>query len=244
MTNTYKMADKIIEIHSLYQEVHNYCRDYRADGQPDFSVAITPDDISYERKKSADNDIAEGRTIQYWQDTYLEKLAVYRKIAEKMPEYNTFLFHGSAVAVDGKCYLFTAKSGTGKSTHTRLWRELLGSRAVMVNDDKPLIRVSENGITVFGTPYNGKHQIGSNIAVPLKAICILKRARENSIRSVTKAEAYAMLLQQSYRPNSRIALAKTLALIDKMADQVTLWELDCNISSEAAQIAYEKMSSL
>lgn len=172
MKQTYKIAEKIIEINSIHEEVHDYCRDYLSDGEPDFTVTTTEKDIEYERQKSAKNDIAEGQPVMSWSDSYLEEFAVYRKSAEKLPEYDTFLFHCSAVAVDSVGYLFTAKSGTGKSTHTRLWLELLGSRAVMVNDDKPLICVSNDEITVFGTPYNGKHRLGSNIAVPLKAICI------------------------------------------------------------------------
>lgn len=101
MKQTYKIAEKIIEINSIYEEVHDYCRDYLFEGTPDLTVITTENDIEYERQKSAKNDIAEGRPVQNWSDSYLEELAVYRKIAEKMPEYDTFLFHGSAVAVDG-----------------------------------------------------------------------------------------------------------------------------------------------
>ena len=241
MKETYKIAEKIIEIDSLYKEVHDYCRDYLCDETPDFTVTTTNADIEYERQKSARNDIAEGRPVQNWSDSYLEELAVYRKIAEKMPEYDTFLFHGSAVAVDGVGYLFTAKSGTGKSTHTRLWREYLGEQAVMVNDDKPLLHITEKSVTVYGTPYNGKHRLGSNIAVPLKAICILGREEKNTIRKITKAEAYTMLLQQSYRPSDSAALAKTLTLIDKMTDRVALWRLGCNMDISAAELSYNSM---
>ena len=158
-----------------------------------------------------------------------------------MPMYETFRLHGSAVAVDGMCYLFTARSGTGKSTHTKLWRRMLGSRAVMVNDDKPLLRVEENGVTVFGTPYNGKHRLGANISVPLKAICILERSVENHIHPITPEEAYTMLLQQSYRPQDKAALLKTLMLIDKMKEKTAFWRLGCNMDISAAEIAYQAM---
>ena len=158
-----------------------------------------------------------------------------------MPDFDTFLFHGSCVAVDGEGYLFTAKSGTGKSTHTRLWREYLGDRAVMVNDDKPLIRADENGVTIFGTPYNGKHRLGSNIAVPLKAVCILTRAAENHIEPIDREQAYAMLVQQAYRPADPVAMAKTLTLIDRLADGAKLYLLGCNMDIEAAKAAYEGM---
>ena len=107
-------------------------------------------------------------------DDYLETLAVCRRIAERMPEHDTFLFYGSCIAVDGAGYVFTAKSGTGKSTHTRLWREMLGVRAVMVNDDKPLIRIADDGSVIYDPPWDCNHHLSHNIAVPLKAICILE----------------------------------------------------------------------
>ena len=232
MKNTYKIANKVIEIVSLHEKVHYYCKDYRYDGMPDFTVVTGQADIEYERKKAERKNVA---------DDYLEELAVYRKIAEQMPEYDTFLFHGSAVAVDNRCYLFTAKSGTGKSTHTRLWRKLLGSRAVMVNDDKPLLHVDSSGVTVFGTPYNGKHRLGTNIAVPLKAVCILERSENNHIRQITQMEAYTILLQQSYRPYNSEALAKTLTLIDTMAQCVSFWQLGCNMDISAAELSYNAM---
>ena len=156
-----------------------------------------------------------------------------------MPEYNAFLFHGSAIAVDGEAYLFTAKSGTGKSTHARLWREMLGERAVMVNDDKPMIRVTDHGAIVYGTPWNGKHHLGANIAVPLKSICILERGAENQICRVSKAEALPMLVQQAHRPNDPAALARTMTLIDKL--QAPIYRLRCNMDISAAELSYNTM---
>lgn len=241
MTGVYRFADKNIKIESVCDDVHEYCKEYKSDSEPDFTVVTTINDIEYEKKRSASNDIYEGKPVVEYNDGYLEELAVYRKIAEKMPEYDTFLFHGSAVAVDGQAYLFTAKSGTGKSTHTRLWRKLLGERAVMVNDDKPLIRADERGVVVFGTPYNGKHRLGNNISVPIKAVCILERSEKNHIRQITKSEAYATILQQSYRPDNVAALSKTLILIDKMSEQVAFWRLGCNMELEAADISYNTM---
>lgn len=203
-TGKYKIAGKIIEVNSQYKRVHDYCKDYSSDEPADFSVIITTDDILFEKQKTASEFEYEGIQNPDFSDGLLEETAVYRKIAEKMPDYDSFVFHGSVIAVDGIAYLFTAKSGTGKSTHTRLWRERFGDRAVMVNDDKPLISVGNNGIIAYGTPYNGKHRLGNNISVPLKAICILERSAENHIRRISKAEAYAMLLQQVYRPHDNV----------------------------------------
>lgn len=241
MKETYKIAGKIIEITSIYEEVHWLCKDYKSNEIPDFSVKIEQSDIDWERMKSAAEDERENIPIRQFGDAYLETLAVYRKIAEQMIEYDTILFHGSVVAVDGEGYLFTAKSGTGKSTHTRLWRKLFGERAVMVNDDKPLLRVTEAGVTAFGTPWDGKHRLSSNIAVPLKGICILKRSAENHIRQIEKKEAFPMLVQQTYRPQDSLKLVKTMEFIDKMVSMCGLYVLGCNQDIEAAEVAYNGM---
>lgn len=237
MTGRYLIADKCIEIRSLYRDVHRYCERYRTEREPDFTVVIGESDLAFERGRGAEtpDEPRENR------DPYLERLAVYRKIAEKMPAYGTFLFHGSCVAVDGEGYLFTAKSGTGKSTHAGFWRKLLGERAVMVNDDKPLLHVDESGVTVYGTPWNGKHRLGENLAVPLRALCLLERAQENRIRPIPAAEAWPMLLQQSYRPLDGAAMKKTMELLGLMAAQVPIYRLGCNLDPDAARVAYEAM---
>ena len=231
MKKTYCFAELIICVSSKGGKVYQMCKPYVTEGMPHFSISVAQQDIDYERSR-ADR--------PGYSDAYLETLAVYRKIAEKMPEYDTFLFHGSAIAVGGKAYIFTAKSGTGKSTHARLWREMLGDRAVMVNDDKPLVRVHPDGAaTVYGTPWDGKHHLSANIAVPVRAICILERAKENSIREITKAEALPMLLQQTYRPADPAALKKTLTLIDRL--NVKLFRLGCNMERNAAETSYNAM---
>ena len=242
MTNIYRFAELNIGITSLDSEVHRLCADYLTNStQLDFIITTTQDDIDFEREKSAREDTREGIPIRQFSYGYLETLAVYRKIAERMPEHDTILFHGSCVAVDGAAYLFAAVSGTGKSTHTRLWQKMLGARAVMVNDDKPLIRIEADGsAVVFGTPWNGKHRLSSNISVPLRALCSLERASENSIREITRAEALPMLVQQAYRPADPAALEKTLTLITRL--NVKFYRLSCNMDPQAAELSYHTMS--
>ena len=241
MVNRYKIADKVVEVKSIYVEVHEYCADYLTDEPADYSITTTQADIDFERERSAREDEVEDIPIRHFSDSYLEELAVYRKIAEIMLDFDTVLFHGSVVAVDGVGYLFTAKSGTGKSTHTRLWREYFGDRAVMVNDDKPLLHIADSGVVAYGTPYNGKHRLGTNTSVPLKAICILTRSADNHIEPITREQAYTMLLQQVYRPADMLKMAKTLELVDRLADSVKLYRLGCNMDISAAKIAYEGM---
>lgn len=231
MSNVYRIADKNIKITSLFSFIHVYCKGYETECEPDFEIEITDNDIK-----------AESRTLQAESaGGWLEISAVYRKIAEIMPKYDTLMIHGSAVSVDGEGYLFTAKSGTGKSTHTRLWRELLGSRAVMVNDDKPFIRISEDEARIYGTPYCGKEGLNTNISVPLKAICVLERSETNRIRQVDFSNVYPILVQQTYHPSDREMFNRTLELLDRLSRHVSFYRLACNTELEAAEISYNAM---
>ena len=242
-TDIYRIAGRDIKICSLYPAVHEYCREYRVpeeerqilpegkDGFP--TVCITPQDIAYEN--------AADEKLQHFSDAYLEVLAVCRRIAESMPAYDTFLFHASAAAVDGKAYLFAAESGTGKSTHARLWREMLGDRVVMVNDDKPFVSIIRDQAIVCGSPWTGKHRLGSNISVPVKAVCVLERGETNRICRISAAEAYPVLIRQTYRPHDPRMMLKTLQLIDRLAGMAEFYRLSCNMDPEAAKLSYETM---
>lgn len=241
-TFTIALAGRNISIASEYPGFQTYCQDYLAEGPADLNIQVRQEHIDFEREKSAREDIVEGRPVEEYPAGYLATLAAYRQIAEGMLKFDTFLFHGSAISVDGQGYLFTAKSGTGKSTHTRLWREHFGERLVTVNDDKPLLRVMDDRVMVCGTPWDGKHRISSNVMVPLKAICILRRGQENRIRPVSVQEALPILLQQSYRPSNPQQLGKLLELVDKTSKLTGLYVLECNMDPEAALVAYRGMS--
>ena len=232
ITGNYRIADKNIRIISGYDRIHEMSRLYRYSGEPDLIIEISEKDLRKER------DRADGQ----YSDAYLETLAVYRKIAEVMPGWDTLLIHGSAVCADGAGYLFTAKSGTGKSTHAGLWRKLLKERVQMINDDKPLLHIGKDAVTVYGTPWNGKHHLGGNISAPLKSICFLEQAADNHIVKLAKAEAYPLLLQQVYRPAEREMLMKTLQLLDILQDSVSFYRLSCNMDLSAAELSYSVMS--
>ena len=212
--------------------------DFRAEGRPDFTIRITPADMEREAVEFAKVDRRLNRSLDR-PASLLEFIAFHRKLNEKAPFYRVFSFHGSAVAMDGEAYLFTARSGTGKSTHTRLWREAFGDRAVMVNDDKPMLRVTEQETLVCGTPWNGKHKLGSNIDMPLKAICFLERSEQNWIREAEKGEILPRLFPQILRPDDPAAVARIMEMLDSM--HVRYYRLGCNMDPEAARISYEGM---
>ena len=237
----YRMAERNIGVESLHERVHALCAAYAVDAAPDMVVRVTQADIDRERVQAAREARRVGRPVQPWDDGYLEELAVYRKIAERMPAYDTFLFHGSAVAVDGQGYLFVAPSGTGKSTHAQLWQELLGPRFRYVNDDKPLIRIAEGAVYVYGTPYDGKHHRSEAVVVPLRALCLLQRGRETVVRPLAHRDAFPRLLGQVYRPQDRAAMARTVALLQALTERVALYELSCAPEADAARTAFEGM---
>lgn len=237
------LAGRIIAVSTIYPGVQIICRDYIAEGGPaDFQVVVTQKDIDFEREKSAREDMQEFGCVHKYPAGYLETLAVYRQIAEKLLDYDTLLFHGSTISVDGEGYVFTAKSGTGKSTHTRFWRETFGDRLVMVNDDKPLLRVTDEGVIAYGTPWDGKHHLSTNTSVPLKAICVLNRAEDNHIEPLSISEAFPMLLQQTYRPQDPVRMMKVMALLEKLMHKTQLYNLGCNLNPEAAMVAYNGMN--
>ena len=205
-------------------------------------MTTSPKDIIFEREKSIREAELEGIIVREFSDTYLETIAVLRKVTEGLFGFDTLLFHGSVVAVDGQAYLFTAKSGTGKSTHTRFWRETFGDRAVMVNDDKPFLRITEDGVLAYGSPWNGKHKLGNNICVPLKAICILERGEENQIQAISGQEASMMLFQQSNRPMDPRKMPIYMDLIDQLSKKTEFYRMQCNLDPNAAQVAFDAMS--
>lgn len=242
MQNTYRLAGHTVKIESLYSQVHALCAAYRAEDEAEYCITITPTDIAFERERSARADALEGATPHEYADPYLETLAVYRKLAQLLVQEDILLMHGSVVAVDGQAYLFTAKSGTGKTTHTRLWMQQFGDRAVIVNGDKPLLRIAAESVTVYGTPWDGKEHLSTNTSCPLKAICILTRSKTNHIERISKKEALPMLCQQVHRPADPAALAKMLALVNRLGSSVPLYRLGCNMEPEAAQVAYNGMN--
>lgn len=283
MKGLYKIADEIVEIETLYPDTHEMLKDYkdplqlplkegRAQNDSDsvdysgkiIHIVTCAEDIEKEQAMSDEEMRFEGHEEIQYPKGYLETLAVYRKLCAQMASRGVILMHGSVIAVDGEGYLFTAASGTGKSTHVRLWRKLFGERAVMVNDDKPLVRVktlsnsplkeedaelrtdSKNAadskrVIVYGTPWDGKHRLSTNISVPLKAICILERGAENEIHKITPQEAFPMLIQQSHRPEDPAAFIASMQLLGEVAKNTGLYRLHCNMEEEAAKVSYEGM---
>ena len=235
---TIELAGKAYRVSCLFETTKAYCKNYITDNDEDYSIALTADNIAFERRLAVQRD-ADGAA---YSDAYLETLALLRRLAENAPNFDAFLIHGSAIMVDNKAYLFTAPSGTGKSTHSALWRQMLGDRAKMINDDKPFIRKDMNGFSLCGTPWNGKHKLGAPVSAPLAGICFLEQAQQNEISMLTADEALNRLMLQCYMPKNPNAALKTLEMLDSLLKQVPVYRLLCNISVDAAELSYNTMT--
>ncbi len=240
MEFTVRLADVNIKVTSIYSDVYDLCKDYLTDDEPEFSVEIVQADIDYEKVVNIREAEVEGIPVIEYPDSYLETLAVYRKIASLLLDREIMLMHGAVVAVDDKAWLFTAPSGTGKTTHINLWLENIPGSYV-VNGDKPLIRLSPSPV-VYGTPWAGKEGLNRNVGVPLCGIVLLNRGVENEIEEVSFATCMPVLVQQSYRPKDRVGVEKTLGLICKLGKAVPLYSLKCNMLPEAAWTVYNVLN--
>jgi len=239
----YLIAETVVEIETTYKTTHRLSADYVYDGDAatELAVSVSPEEIEEQRVEFKRTQELEGHPEATTTEGYLEFTAVHKQLSEYVLGKGFLLMHGSAIAVDGQSYLFTAKSGTGKSTHTSLWRQCFGERAVMVNDDKPYLKLIDGQVFAYGTPWNGKEHLGTNVHLPLKAICILERDSVNHIERMDTADAFPMLVQQSYRPEDTLQAAVSLGILGQVAEKVDLYRLGCNMDPEAAIVAYNGM---
>ena len=159
--------------------------------------------------------------------------------ARALLNFDGFQLHSSAVMVDGKAYLFSAPSGTGKSTHTEKWCRLFGAK--LLNDDKPVLRLQEGQWIAYGTPWSGKYDLSTPTGVPLGGIAFLQRAEENRIRRLDPQEAVPLIISQSLRYLRPDQMELQLALLDKLLRQMPVWLLECRNDDQAAYLAYENM---
>ena len=239
-----KIAGHTAAVSALFESTPQYFRAYLTQDAPEFSVTVSREDIAFEQADLLEEAHRDGFKPRVFTDPFLERTAIQRAFAEFLFDREILLLHGSAVAVDGNGYLFTAHSGTGKSTHTRLWRQVFGQRAVMVNDDKPFVAFSPNGVWLHGSPWSGKHGLDTNVCVPLKGICLLERGPENNIQRIMPEEILPMLQKQTYCPMDTAKHPAFHNLIGRLSQSIPLWRMACTKDPAAAQMAHDAMAEI
>lgn len=148
------------------------------------------------------------------------------------------VLHGSAIAYKGRGVIFSAPSGTGKSTHTGFWKQCFGEDVIFVNDDKPALRFEQEAVYMYGTPWSGKTDLNTNIRVPLHAVVFVERGEKNAVRRLALTESIYYLQSQVIQPYHDAKVGS--ALIDRMievATRVPVYMLTCNMDPEAAYVA-------
>ena len=229
----YDIADLRIDIRNEYPYTTRFCAEYLSKDQTaaaDIIATVSAEEFDEEKKQS-----------QNFPDGYIENICLYRSICLQLPHFNRMLLHAAILEYDGNAYAFLGRSGTGKSTHTGLWLQALEG-AKIVNGDKPILWITDEGVIACGTPWMGKEGRGSNTKAPLKGLCFLEQAKENSIRRLSPAEVTSKLFLQLLLPTEEEAAAKTLELADRLIEQVPAWLLKCDISEEAVKCSFEEMT--
>ena len=229
-----------VEVAALSPRCRLLCRDYITENKPDFKVSITDSDIRYEAEELQSfrkifnkniNIVNKSSNTKGFvnlnNDYYLEVSAIYRKIVEKALLYDLFLMHGAVIALENDAFMFSAPSGTGKTTHIRKWLQNIEG-AYVVNGDKPLIKITGSKAIACGTPWSGNEHLNTNTMVPLKAIVLMFRSDANYIQEISFAQAYPLLLQQTYIPASRKKAIKTLKLIAQLQGKVHFFQFYFN----------------
>ena len=149
----------------------------------------------------------------------------------------TLLAHASVVVNDGKAYLFLGRSGTGKSTHSRLWQQAIQG-TMPLNDDHPILRINEQGhVIAYGSPWSGKTPCYRNESAPVGGIVRIKRALKNNIRRLSPIESYASLLTSCFGMtwDKDLADGKDHTL-QSIITTVPCWTLECLPNEEAARV--------
>ncbi len=228
MIQYYKIAGLIVQMDTFGRNLEQAKPYLTAEGKPDIVIQTNPVDM---QKIESHLSLEDCEYI-------LSGWEFYRKLIA----FDGFMLHSSAVVVDGRAYLFSATSGTGKSTHTSLWLKKFGDKAYILNDDKPALRL-ENGVWyAYGTPWSGKYDISTNTRIPVAGICFITRSKTNKIYPFNGSKAVFAFLEQTVRPADMQSRTTIMNLLQEMMSGVPIWKLECNMEPEAADVAYDAMS--
>lgn len=173
-------------------------------------------------------------------DEEIEYIGIGAAFYKELLNFNGMMLHASAVALDDEAYLFSAPSGTGKSTHAQVWLRLFDG-AEIINDDKPAIRKMNGSYFVFGTPFSGKNDISiNNRSYPLKGICFLDRGK-NQIKKLSACDAMAPFFNQTIRPDDEVKMDLLCRQVEDMLKDINFYSMFCDVSDEAVKMAYNAM---
>lgn len=231
----YEIAGLRVQLEAKFPFTEKFCKGYISDNQDlpaDIVARATEEECAEEKAQSPG-----------FSDGYIENICLYRSLCMQLPTLNRMLLHCSVLEYDGNGYAFLGRSGTGKSTHTKLWLQYLEKTRV-INGDKPILQLANDGFIAYGTPWQGKEGWGCNCKAPLKGLCFLEQAKQNSIRRLTPSEVSGLLFRQVLLPMEEEQVEKTLELIDRLIMTTPAYLLQCDISEEAVKTSFGALTGL
>ena len=233
---TIRIADVTVEMDNRHNYVYEQCADYLCkDSMPVFRASVSDAEVrAYMASCARPMTLPEA-----------ESHLLYRRICQRLPNWDAYLLHAAVVEIDGRGYAFSARRGGGKSTHVSLWQAHFGSRATVINGDKPIIRRAIDGrFWAYGTPWCGKEGKQVNRRTPLAAVCFLEQADVNRITASSAADTAARLLEATILPPDPSTQDRMAALIGATVREVPAFTLACTSDVRAAETAYEFLSQV
>ena len=222
-----------MQLENKYPYTEKFCQKYLSEDQDSAADIIA---------SVSEEEFLEERTLSLnYSDGYIENIFLYRSLCLQIPQRNRLLLHASVLDFNGSGYAFLGRSGTGKSTHTRLWLQYL-SNTFVVNGDKPFLQETADCFIAYGPPWQGKEGWGAKTEAPLRGLCFMERGTENRIRRLAPAEAVDRVFRQMLKPKDAAGVAETLRLADLMIRKIPVYLLSCNISEDAARLSFETMT--
>lgn len=188
-------------------------------------------------------EIARDCPIEDLTATDIEYMFTGFLFANRLTYLKGTILHGSAIAYHDKGIVFSAPSGTGKSTHTGLWKEKYGDDVMIINDDKPAIRFEDDTAYIYGTPWSGKTALNINTRVALSAIVFLERSKENRIEQLGVSEGVLHCIRQLPNPfyDKKIGNMSVDFIRRLYEGNVPMYRLYCNKSEEAVDTVYDEI---
>ncbi len=233
----YRMAGVYVKIEPKYNRLREYAEKYLYTGEsePENVVDLSFPEGFLEEKRKQTPHLSLEDCEYMWTGGYF---------STKLIEHSGFVLHSSAVAYKGEAYIFSANSGTGKSTHTRFWKKVFGEdNAVIINDDKPALREIDGTFYACGTAFSGKSPTSEDIQVPIKAVCFIYRAEENAIRRLETAEALKLIFEQTVKSGKEKTAGLLLEVLDSFLKKVPCYSLGVTYSEKSAEFVYNALNN-
>ena len=227
------VADIVVELHPKYDNLIELAGRFAYHGDRPTDITLTVSDKYIDELMSR----SDGNSTV----AQMENFAYSMEFNRKAIRYQTMLVHSSALIYGGGAYLFSADSGVGKSTHTRLWCKAFGDSVHIMNDDKPVVRIYDDRVVAYGTPFDGGSGIALNESYPLKAIVFLERGEVNAVRIPTTTEIIQKLYFQTAHMVNRDVADSMLANFEKLLSLTNFYILTCNMHISAAHTAFDSI---